>query len=494
MSYTSRDEITLDQLVFSASVVGDSSEWFELPGGPVGFAAGAEYREETSDARFGPWQRGVIPPGSPYPAGTLISDVSSNGSLSFDPSIIVDNEYGEYDATDVFLELSMPLLANTPGFRELTLDVAGRLSSYSTVGDTESWKLNLVWAPIEDVAFRGSLSQAVRAPNITELFGPEVGDTARPADPCDIVNITALVEADPTRGANTQANCVADFQSFGLDPFDADGNYVWTDPLSARFTGVRSGNRDLTEETADTLTYGFVFTPSFLPGFSFTMDYWDVEIEDGIQFLEVQDIADGCYQGNSLNEAFCELIGRNTDVNSAQAGGFNFFRRIYINFAKIEADGVDLSATYNFDIGAHGFRASLSATEMGKLDFYTNPANLTEIDPGLGEIYQPERTGNIYLGWTWGGLSVGWQSQYLGEMLLGTPRIEVETYETLFGPSVLLDETWIHDVNARYEINDELTVYGGINNLTQTSPFISENAFPATPRGRMIFVGGTYRL
>ena len=494
VTYNSLYEITLDQLVFSGTVVGDSSDWFELPGGPIGFAAGAEWREESSDARFGPWERGVIPAGSPYPAGTLISDVSNNGSLGFDPSIIIKNEYGEYDATDVFLELSLPLVANAPGFRELTLDVAGRLSDYSTVGNAESWKVNLVWAPIEDIAFRGSVSQAVRAPNITELFGPEVGATARPTDPCDIVNINALAEADPTKGANTQANCVSEFQSFGLDPFDAAGNYVWTDPLSARFTGVSSGNRNLMEETADTETYGFVFTPSFLPGFSLTVDIWDIAIDDGISAVSVQDIVDGCYQGASLNQAFCTLIGRNTDVNSAQAGGFNFFRTTDINFAVIEADGIDLSASYSFDIGAHGFRASVTATEMGKLDFYTNPLDLTEVNPELGEISRPEHTGNVYLGWTWGDLSVGWQSQYLGEMLLGVGGAEIETYETLFGPSLMLDETWIHDLNARYVVNDGLTVYGGINNVTQTNPFISENAFPATPRGRVIFLGGTYRL
>ena len=128
------------------------------------------------------------------------------------------NEYGEYDATDAFLELSLPLLANTPGFRELTLDVAGRLSNYSTVGDTESWKLNLVWAPIEDVAFRGSVSQAVRAPNITELFGPEIGATARPADPCDIVNINALVRSRPDKGGKLAGQLCVGLPEFRSRP------------------------------------------------------------------------------------------------------------------------------------------------------------------------------------------------------------------------------------------------------------------------------------
>ena len=494
ITYTSMSELTLDQTVFSASVVGDSAEWFELPGGPIGFAAGAEYREETSDAGFDPIQRGVIPSGSPYAAGTLVSDVSGNGSLGFDPSVIVRNEMGEYDATDVFLEFSLPIMANTPFFEELTLDVAGRASNYSTIGSTESWKLNLVWAPIEDIALRGSVSQAVRAPNITELFGPEVGATARPADPCDIVNINSLREADATKAQNSINNCVQVFQSFGLDPFDADGNYVWTDPLSARFSGVQSGNRNLMEETADTVTYGFVFSPSFLPGLSLTVDYWDITIDDAISSVGAQDIADGCYQGAMLNDAFCSLLGRNMDLNSPQAGGFNFIRFTDINFAKLETDGIDVAAAYNFDFGAHNFNVTVSGTKVNELNFFTNPLDLNEVDPELGEIFRPEEAGSVFLTWSWGDLRVGWQSQYLGNMLFGASRAEIETVDTLFGPAAYMGETWIHDLNARYDVNEELTVYGGINNLTQTSPFISENAFPASPRGRMIFLGGTYRL
>ena len=494
VTYTSMSELTLDQTVFSASVVGDSADWFELPGGPIGFAAGAEYREETSEAGFDSIQRGVIPSGSTFAAGSLVSNHSDNGSLGFDPSVIVRNETGAYDASDVFLEFSLPILANTPGFEELTLDVAGRASNYSTIGNAESWKLNLVWAPIQDIALRGSVSQAVRAPNITELFGPEVGATARPADPCDIVNITSLREADATKAQNSINNCVQVFQSFGLDPFDADGNYAWTDPLSARFSGVQSGNRDLSQETADTTTFGFVFSPSFFPGFILTMDYWDIVIDDAISSVGAQDIADGCYQGAMLNDSFCSLLGRNTDVNSPQAGGFNFIRFTNINFAKLETDGIDLSASYNFDIGAHNFNASVNGTKVNSLNNFTNPLDLNEIDPELGEIYRPEQAGSVFLTWSWGDLRVGWQSQYLGEMLFGASRAEIETVDTLFGPAAYMGETWIHDLNARYTVNDEFTVYGGINNLTQASPFITENAFPTSPRGRMIFLGGTYRL
>ena len=491
---TTLDQLTIDQTVFSAYLIGDSENWFELPGGPVGFATGVEYREESSNAGFDAWQRGAVPSGSPFPAGTLISEVSGNGSLLFDPSVIVSNEQGRYDASDVFVEFSLPILVFQPGFEELTVDVAGRWSNYSTIGSTESWKANLVWAPVADFAFRGGVSQAVRAPNITELFGPETGTTARPADPCDVAQIDAIAEDDPSLAQNYQSNCVADFQSFGLDPYDADGNYAFADPLSARFSGIASGNPNLSEETADTVTYGFVFQPSFLPGFNFTVDYWDIRIEDAIQSVSPQDIVDGCYQGESLNDNFCTLFTRNTTSTSAQFGGFNFIRLTDINFARLETDGIDASVGYNFGFGAHDFEVTVTGTRVNSLDNFTNPTDLNQVDVELGEILRPEKAGNILLRWTRGDLSVGWQSQYLGEMLLGTPRVEIDTAQTLFGAAVFQDGIWIHDLNARYDAGDNLTIYGGINNLTHTNPFISEIAFPATPRGRMIFVGGNYRL
>ncbi|MCY4269261.1 MAG: TonB-dependent receptor [Gammaproteobacteria bacterium] len=502
VTYDAWNELTLDQFVLSGTVIGDSADWFELPGGPLGFAAGLEYREESSDANVDPWQRGVIPPGSPYPAGTLVSTVEANvkslpqnGSLVFDPTVIRDNETGEYDATDVFVEVSLPILANQPGFEELTLDVAARASDYSTIGNTESWKVNLIWAPIEDIAFRGGVSQAVRAPNITELFGPVVGTTSRPTDPCDIGTIEGLRKDGSNDKAEASiANCSAEFMRLGINYTDDDGNYNWSDPLTARFSGQTSGNRNLTEETADTVTYGFVFSPSFLPGFSLTLDYWDITIEDAISAVSVQNMVDGCYQSAMPNQEFCDRVDREENAASLQAGGFVFFRQSAINFAKFETDGFDLTASYNFDIGAHGFDISVTGTEVKSNNDFTNPNDLTEIDPALGELYLPELAGNIFLGWTWGDLSVGWQSQYLGEMLLGSPRMEIETYLTQFGPSVLQDETWIHDINARYHVNEQLTVYGGVNNLTHTDPFMSENAYPVTPRGRMIFLGGTYRL
>jgi iron complex outermembrane recepter protein len=486
------DKLEIEQTVFLATLSGDTTEFFELPGGPVGFATGIEYREEKSSATFDPYQLGIIPAGAPFAAGTLLSDVSGNSNLVFRPQLGNNNESGRYDTTDVFLETSLPILNGVTGFQELTLNLAGRASDYSTIGDAVAWEARVIWSPIEDLTLRGGISEAVRAPNITELFGPQVGTTFRPNDPCDVAQINAIAADNPTLAANTQANCVATLQGIGLDPFDATGAYDFADPLSASFGGLTGGNPNLSEETAETITYGFVYQPSYLDGFSLTIDYWDIQIDDAIESVTGQNIVDGCYQGASLNESFCGSLGRNTDPNSPQFGGFNFLRSSDINFAQLKTDGYDLSASYSFDISAHNFEVSLTGTKVNEINFFTNPTDLTQVDEELTEINRPEIAGSVFLGWTWDKLSVGWQSQYLGEML--ESGLEVDTANSLYGPIVLNEEVWIHDINATYIWSDQLQIFGGVNNVTQEIPFITTNAFPASPRGRMMFLGGTYRL
>jgi outer membrane receptor protein involved in Fe transport len=480
-------ELTLDQFVLSAFITGDTSDFLELPAGAISFAAGLEYRDESSDARFDPWARGVIPAGSPFAAGTLLSDISANSSLTFRPQLSVKNEKGSYDVSDVYLEASIPLLSDVAFARELTLDMAARLSDYSTIGKTTTWKANMIWAPVDSLAFRGTFSEAVRAPNITELFGPEVGLNFRPDDPCDAAQINAIAADNPTLAAQTQANCEAVFATFGLDPTDGAGNYIFADPLSASFGGVTGGNRNLQEETAETFTVGFVFQPDFLEGFSLTVDYWDILIEDAIEAVSSQNIVDGCYQAPTLNQAFCDLSGRNQDPNSLQFGGFNFLRQTTLNFAKVETSGIDFSARYSFELGAHGFDITLQGTKVDEINDYENPLDPGFKNPELLEINRPELAGNIFLNWTWGDLRVGWQSQFLDEMLFG--GIEVETAETLYGRSVFQEAFWQHDLSASYLIGDSLMAYGGVRNLTDEQPFITENAFPASPRGTFFFVG-----
>jgi len=186
---------------------------------------------------------------------------------------------GAFDVREVYGEVRVPVFSGVTLAQELTVDAAVRYADYSTLGGQTTWKLGATWAPINDVSLRGTLSRAVRAPNIAELFDPELPiQIGSDQDPCNLENVGLGSD-------NREANCVAALQAAGVpnaEIQDANGNYIWENPLTGRFTGTSGGNPNLDTETADTFTVGAVIRPSFLQGFSLTVDYWDIEIENAI--------------------------------------------------------------------------------------------------------------------------------------------------------------------------------------------------------------------
>lgn len=483
-------DVTIDQTVVSGYIAGDSSEWFSLPDGALDFVAGLEYREETSEQTFDSFARGVLPAGSPFGAGTQLSDVSGNANLLFRPALANANESGKYDATDLFFEVSAPLLVGRKYAEELVVDAAVRFADYSTIGNATTWKTSISYTPVQDIRFRATFSEAVRAPNITELFAPTTGITSRPNDPCDAAQITAIGADNPTLAAQIQANCVADLTAIGIDPTDGAGTYTFADPLSAAFGGVQSGNPDLSEETAETITVGFVLQPRWVEGLTFSLDYWNIEIEEAIASVSDQDIVNACYNGASLNPVFCDLFTRNGDPTSLQAGGFNFIQRSLVNFAKQDTSGFDFSADYSFDLGEHGFNIKAAGTKVHELNRFSDPQDLDFVDVELGEVNRPEWAGNIFVTWMYNDWTVNVQSQFQDEQLLSF--LEIDTARSLYGDSVFQDEFWQHDLSVAFQYSDKLNLYGGIKNFTDEVPFITDFAYPASPRGRFFFVGATY--
>src|SRR5690606_25762612 len=203
-------EESIEQSVVTGFISGDSSRLFSLPGGPVGFVLGAEWREEKSRQTFDEYDRGIIqvagvtPDGTPYSPGDFVGDVSNAAALGADPSTTLANTDASYDVWDVFAELSLPLLASKPFADELTIDAAVRRADYSTFGNNTTYRYGLVWAPVSDVRFRANYSRAIRVPNLFELYSPEQGQRFRPVDPCDAGQISQA--PDP---ALRQENVVA---------------------------------------------------------------------------------------------------------------------------------------------------------------------------------------------------------------------------------------------------------------------------------------------
>lgn len=478
---TTVNDFELEQLVFTANLAGELP-FLELPGGAIGFAVGAEYREEKNTQSYDPLIRGVIPVTTPdATAGTLIrdDDTTVQSSLVFDPEQLLTDSSNDYDVYDVYAEVSLPILSGQPFAEELTLDAAVRLSDYSTVGTTNTWGYGISWAPVSDVRLRGTQSRAVRAPNIFELFSPDESVTFRPNDPCEQSVIDSFLASGDPRGPIRAANCAADGIPEGF-----------ADPLSARFSGVQSGNSNLEEETADTFTLGFVLQPRWVDGLTVSADYWDIEIQDAISAVSAQDIVDNCYDSPSFPNNFCGLFTRNRDTGSAQFLGFNFLRQTQLNFGAIEARGVDFSAAYGFDALGGSFGFDVAGTWMDKLDFFFDPGDPTAVDPELGELQRPEWAGKASLDFTYGPLMVRWTTTYQDEQ--ASSGVEIEDLGTVWGSEVIEDEFYFHDVSFAYDATPDIQLYGGVNNVTDEEPFFTQNAWPVSPLGRYFFVGLSY--
>ncbi len=459
-NYMRTNVSSIDQTVFSATLIGDSSQWFSLPGGPIGFAVGAEYRDEGSEFTPDPFlQEGY---GFQYTTTGITK--------------------GGFDVTEAFLELNFPILEGAPFAELLSFNIAGRVGDYSTVGETSTYKIDGIWAPSRDIRFRGGYAVAVRAPNIGELFAPLNSATFRPVDPCDIANVGL-----GNNPANREANCRADL---GIT-----GTYNFTDPLTARFLGQTGGNPNLEEEEAETITYGVVLTPRFLDGFTATIDYWDISIENGIASVTAQNIVDACYDAPDLNNQFCALFTRNRTVGSPTFGGFNYLLQTQLNFSGIEASGVDFNVGYVLDLDRGGgdrwgtLRANVAGTyleDRNNFPFVNDPARANPVKLELGF---PEWAFNTTVQWQVKDVTVSLFSSYQGEQAL--PSTEIENIAN-FSPQ-FLDEFWSHNASIRWDFKEDYSATFGINNLTDEEPFFGTVATPVSGVGRFFYIRLTGR-
>ncbi|TAD74965.1 MAG: TonB-dependent receptor [Sphingomonadales bacterium] len=473
----------LEQTVITGLLSGDTGGFFNLPGGAVSFSLGAEYRKEQSQSRFNDLLLGLLPEGSPAgPAGTFIGDISDNQSLLFDAASRQFNAGGQFDVVEVFGEILLPILSDTPFFHELTVGAAGRYADYSTVGGTFTWNVNGIWAPIPDIRFRGTYAKAIRAPNIAELFDPQQGATFRPNDPCSQSNIDRLTASNDPAAQNRLNNCRADGIPVGYE-----------DPLTARFSGTSGGNPNLSEETATTWTVGTVLQPRFIPGLTLSADYYSIEIEDAIQAVTAQDIVDTCYDLPTYPNDFCGLFTRNRTAGSPTFLGLNFLRQTQINFAKLETRGIDFQVNYAFDLGKNNFNFQVGGNWTERLNRFFDPVDTALVNPGLRELGAPEWAAFGSVTWNRGDFTLNYGVQYL-DSTAAASVMQIERIETEFGPAGFAPEYWLHNLAFNLDATDEISFYGGINNLTDEEPYLASSAYPVSGIGRTYFLGVNARF
>ena len=314
--------------------------------GPVSAVAGVEFRDEKSFVRG--------------------DSLSALGNTFF--NALADTR-GRYDVTEVFGEVAVPLLRDVTLARDLTFEGAVRFSDYSTIGDTVTWETRLNWEPIEDVRVRANFGEALRAPNIDDLFSP-AGENFRDVDdPCDMENLDLGAAGRNTRIANCQALGIADPATF--DSLD-----------ESSIPAVLGGNPDLSEEEAETFTLGLIYSPRWAPNLRMSLDYWDIEITEAIANTAAQSILDRCVDDpNGISNQFCALVSRDGVGNITQ------LRQFPLNLNTLITKGYDFEFDYRFEIGNFGTLSNrLVGSYLDQRDLIlSSDDNIDEVAGELGD-------------------------------------------------------------------------------------------------------------
>lgn len=450
------DWARIKQHVVSGSVAGDTGGFFELPGGPVGFAVGAEYRKESSN---------YIP-----------SEYSLEGLLDDNAPAKVDK--GSFDVKEVFAEVNVPILADVPFAETLSVGGAIRVSDYSTIGTTTTWNVNGIYSPIPDISLRGTYSVAVRAPNINELFAGGSGTYEFITDPCGIDRIS---EGTQYR----EANCVAALGAVGVNPATFNPADAQFSPQNSSLLGFQGGNPELNEETAKTWTAGAVLRPRFVPGLTLTADWYDIRLRDAIQYSTAQDVVDLCVDQPSLDNIYCDVIARDPS-----SGFISDFTIIPQNVASFRTSGLEVTANYTFEPGNIGrFNLHLTGGYLNTLEFVPSAGADPENELDSAAYPAPRYTAVFDLTWRKGPLTVNYGISWWDKTRRVTREQEEANPDYVASEYIWYRQKWEHDLHVAYDFTDNLQVYVGANNLLDRKPDVGASGYPISAVGRSFYFG-----
>jgi outer membrane receptor protein involved in Fe transport len=485
-SYNAKTKAGLEQLDIMGFVGGDTSQMFELPGGPISFVLGAEYRRERAR----------------YEDDDYVETGATNAVVigEFDPPTFAVKE--------AFAEIRIPILADMPFFHELTVTGAGRVSDYnSAVGTVYTYNVGADWAPVRDLRFRAGYGKAVRAPNVSETAFPQVPNFAPGfTDPC----ASGQIANNPNR----QANCATALGSLlsGLP------NVTYSLPV------ISGSNPDLLEESSKSLTVGAVFQPRFVPGLSLSVDYFNIKVDDVIVSLSAQTIANACYDQPNLQNQFCALFTR-IPAGPNSPGGFaqgqileNSLIQAPRNFAKRIRRGIDVNAAYRARLSEDvRLDTNLIYVRTLKSSNFENPSLPDFENRILGEVGDPKDEFRLDTDLKYRSFTFGYRLRYIGpaEFSLYEDRNALDSAcspagcppnNADFADRDNVPAVWYHDVRFAWDLDNLAGIgrnyqfYFGIDNLldrkpplgiaaTGTGPGLVGNGAIYDIRGRNFYAG-----
>ncbi|MET0289106.1 MAG: TonB-dependent receptor [Pseudoxanthomonas sp.] len=464
------------------------SDLLALPTGDLGAAVGVEVRRETYEDDRDPRVDGTVTYTAGYTGTTYDSDLMGTSAT---PDI-----EGDRVVKSAFVEFAVPLVKpewGIPLLRSLDLQVAGRFESYSDVGDIAKPKVALAWGVADGLLIRGSWSEGFKAPNLEVLNSPGLMRYNTRTD-------WIRCEADLRAGRIGQyADCS---QSYSVQ-------------------SLRSGNPGLDPETSTSISAGFVFEPTFIPDrfghFTFTADWWKIKQEGVIGIVGEQNgLIIDAYQrvvNGSSNPAVVRMDPTPTDIEEFAGTGLEpvgevlYVEDQYMNLAPIEAEGLDLSASwalrgtrfgdFSVTINATQLRhytqemipelaEALAAQQAGLLDGYITIGAGGEEQVGMNGLKPEWKTTGSFI-WHLGGHTVRTTSQYVGSLYSGSwPD----------GSDYLVDSTLTHNLSYGYRFSDESKLAGfsfevGARNVfDKDPPLAADGTYLATlyqPYGRYLY-------
>lgn len=316
--------------------------------GPISVAFGLEHRREETDASANDLERaapGVCAPGS----------TKSDGSCWF---LAAGLPYsGEFDVTDAYLETNVPLVKDLPFARALDLSVAGRATYYSTFGSTGTWKAGLNWNPIDDLRIRMVRSLDIREPTLIDLY----------------------------QGGTTTSNNITDKR---------------VNTSNITFQSTNTGNPDLLTERATNSILGFVYQPAWLPRFNFSVDYYWIDIERGVNTLSAQQTYDSCVMARVQAACDAFTVSGYHPVTGADGVVYQVPDQITgmslvpNNSNGREAERMEIAASYRMPA------SSIFDSWMGDLAFRGSATNYIKDleDGGIPYVLPNDRIGNNFSG------------------------------------------------------------------------------------------------
>jgi outer membrane receptor protein involved in Fe transport len=440
---------------------GINGEVFSLPAGGVQLAVGAEYRTDYEHAT---------------PAPQLVIDPTT-GTCALG-SQCLSAVQGGYSTKDLYAETFIPILAGLPGVQSLNLTIGDRYSKVGSFGSTNNFKFALEWKPIDDLLLRGTLEQVFRAPALSELYASGSDAPLIHSDPCTGFTgapagspLALACQYVPTNGTFTNNSVVSQTQA------------------STVIQGATVAGFPIKPEHGKSYDFGFVYSPSYVPGLSTTVDFWRVNLNDTITQVGLQSLLNLCAAGAT---EYCQYIHRTPSGPNAGQLLQSTVEPIG-NLGSLNSSGVDWSANYKLPQFSFGqINIGVNATYLKYYDQTTAPGvagSVTYKDAGhflpygsaqaaacpdnVGVCLFPRWRAQGFVDWQAGGWSAQWRMRYIGRFQNGGPAGSLDDTAPNFESGTILKygATVYNDVSIGYNlalINTRLDF--GVNNLFDKQP------------------------